>query len=63
MKDRFQNNSDILATISDLNKINSDDFDGNSFRPLMDIGLKLPSEAELDAFKTKILIHLNYCCL
>lgn len=54
MKKRFHNNSDILTAISDLNNVNSVDFDKKALEPLKDIGLILPSDSELDVVKNFI---------
>lgn len=48
---RFHNNSNILTAISDLNNISADDFDKTMLAPLMDIGLTLPSDSELNVVR------------
>lgn len=52
MKARFNNENDVLMAVSEVNNINSDDFEYKSLRPLTDIGLILPSEVELNVMKT-----------
>lgn len=55
MKNRFHNNSEMLLAISELNNINSTNFDINSLEPLTDIGISLPSDAELKVVQTFLL--------
>lgn len=47
IESRFHENSEILTAICEVNNILSDDFDQNSLLPLTELGLKLPSEAEM----------------
>lgn len=72
MERRFNNNSKILTAISELNNISADDFDKKTLEPLTDIGLVLPSDAELNVVKqficneqkkqkTKKSAFSNYC--
>lgn len=51
MNRRFQENSDILIAITEVNNLESDDFDRNALEPLNEINLTLPSEAELTVVK------------
>lgn len=51
MTRRFDDSTDILTAISEINNIGNDDFDRNVPEPLRKIGLKLPSEAEISVVK------------
>lgn len=46
MDKRFHNNSDVLMAISELNNMHASDFDRNVLKPLENIGLVLPPEAD-----------------
>ncbi|XP_055304939.1 uncharacterized protein LOC129569799 [Sitodiplosis mosellana] len=51
MARRFDENTDILTAIDEVNNIGDDDFDRNALKPLSEINLTLPSEAELSVVK------------
>lgn len=48
---RFQENSNILTAITEINNIERDDFDHDALEPLIEINLTLPSVAELTVVK------------
>lgn len=55
MKRRFDENSEILMAIAEAKNLFSDQFDRNVLLPLNEIGLVIPSEAEINVFKEYML--------
>lgn len=51
MTRRFYESSDILTALTEINNIDSDSIDRNSLKPLKEINLTLPYEAELTVVK------------
>lgn len=59
MEKRFNDNSEILMAISELNNLTSKTFDLKTLTPLKSIGLTLPSESELNVVKTYLLEEIK----
>lgn len=56
---RFQENNEILMAVSEASRMHCVDFDRNSLLPLNEIGLIVPSEAELLVIKNYLKKELN----